>query len=327
MGRNRHCAACQRSLPRESFSKNQWSKPVGVSRCHACLHGYQQPPQRDMPPPLAPPPAKRPMTARRNDASRAEYQTYDLDNPFAQGTFRWVAKGTYTEGEREGQASVCKWFKTGSVFEEEFFQTDIKAVDKALHLVEEWNSQQFVDNLIRVNIPAVWTFDGDCSRTGQKILSEPYIENYQKFNSNSGWADDDTPWPRVMQALSHFSYHITGGQFVLCDLQGGVYSDGAVLTDPAVLSRSKSFGVTDLGPEGISTFFSQHRCNEFCRSSWDRPADQRQYLPVTQGTSMMKSQSIVPMRHSRPPMSHAYTGLAEVHDVHDGDADGAYWSS
>ena len=26
-----------------------------------------------------------------------------------------------------------------------------------------------------------------------------------------------------LQALSHFSYHATGGKFVLCDLQGGVY--------------------------------------------------------------------------------------------------------
>lgn len=29
-----------------------------------------------------------------------------------------------------------------------------------------------------------------------------------------------------MQALSHFSYHKTGGQLVLCDLQGGVLSRG-----------------------------------------------------------------------------------------------------
>ena len=276
MGRNRHCTSCQRSLPRESFSKNQWSKPVGISRCHACVHGrpkeeQSHKPTHEMAPPPAPP-AKRPMTARRNEAHRAEYQAYDLDHPFAEGGFRWVAKGKYTEGARAGEDSVCKWFKTGSVFEEEFYQTDIRAVDKALHLVDDWNGRNLIDKVIRVNVPAVWTFDPGCSRAGQKVLSEPFIHNYQKFNSNSGWADDETPWPRVMQALSHFTYHITGGQFVLCDLQGGVYSDGVVLTDPAVLARSKSYGVTDLGPQGISTFFSQHKCNEFCRrDSASRP--------------------------------------------------------
>jgi len=42
-----------------------------------------------------------------------------------------------------------------------------------------------------------------------------------------------TPLRRqVMQALSHFSYHKSGGQMVLCDLQGGMMSRGrgAVLT-------------------------------------------------------------------------------------------------
>jgi len=40
------------------------------------------------------------------------------------------------------------------------------------------------------------------------------------------------PWDKVMQALSHFTYHISGGEFVLCDLQGGLSSDGAIITDP-----------------------------------------------------------------------------------------------
>ena len=56
-----------------------------------------------------------------------------------------------------------------------------------------------------------------------------------------------------MQALSHFSFQITGGQHLLCDLQGGVSDcDGAVLTDPVILSMDRCYGVTDLGPEGIS---------------------------------------------------------------------------
>lgn len=68
-----------------------------------------------------------------------------------------------------------------------------------------------------------------------------------------------------MQALSHFSYHITGGNFVLCDLQGGIYQHEIVLSDPIILSRTREYGVTDLGPEGISSLFSQHYCNGFCR--------------------------------------------------------------
>jgi hypothetical protein len=234
-------------------------------------------------------------------------------HPFEAGTFRHVAKGTYTEGERAGEACVCKWFKTGTTLEAEFYADDIKAVDRALKLVQQFNLCGIVDKSIILNIPEVWTFMSGSAYTlpdGTKVLQEPFIDNYQKFNSNSGWADDDTPWPRVMQALSHFSYHSSGGQYVLCDLQGGVYRDGIVLTDPAVLSVQKEYGVTDLGPTGISTFFAQHTCNEFCKGHWKKPADMRMYHEVKKGTSMVASAGNgggggghFPTRASRPFMS------------------------
>lgn len=229
------------------------------------------------------------QSARMNNSSKASFSNHDLQHPFAAGGFRWVAKGHYTNGPRNGEACVCKWFKTGHVFEDSFFSLDIKATDKALDLVKEWNSRSFIDKNVMVNIPQVWVFEPGLSNwAGRKVLQEPYIENYVKFNSNSGWADNETPWPRVMQALSHFSYHISGGQFVLCDLQGGVYSNAVVLTDPVILSRRKSFGVTDLGEKGISSFFSNHRCNEFCRSNWSKPNDTTRYFCPQQGTSMMR---------------------------------------
>ena len=59
-----------------------------------------------------------------------------------------------------------------------------------------------------------------------------------------------------MQALSHYSYHVSSGQFVLCDLQGGIYSDGAIITDPVIISRSAgTYGPTDLGAGWHSELF------------------------------------------------------------------------
>jgi hypothetical protein len=276
----RHCASCNRHLDRNSFSNNQWSKAVGNSRCHSCVNGGGGGGNASH---------RVSDTARENNSTCAAFQQYDLDHPFAEGGFRWVAKGVYTEGGRQGQKCVCKWFKTGQVFESTFFDLDIKAMNKALDLIKEWNSRNFLNNTIKINIPQVWTFQKTCQNglAGARILQEPFIDNYKKFNSNTGWADDSTPWPRVMQALSHFSYHISGGQFVLCDLQGGIYGDSVVLTDPVILSRGKSYGVTDLGPRGISTFFSNHVCNEFCKGNWSRPADQSRYFRPQAGTSMI----------------------------------------
>jgi hypothetical protein len=256
-------------------------------------------------------------TARKNESSSASFTHDALDYPFSQGAFRWVAKGTYDDGPRYGQACVCKWFKTGHVMESTFFDLDIKAMKKALHLVREWNNQGILSNaVIKVNMPDVWEFQHNSRWAGQKVLQEPFIDNYQKFNSNTGWADSSEAWPQVMQALSHFSYHVSGGQFVLCDLQGGIYNGGVVLTDPVILSRNKSYGITDLGPTGISSFFSNHRCNEYCRSQWSMPADQSRYHQIQKGTSMMTGSAMhsVPQRHSRPHLSGFYDSSSSDSD-------------
>lgn len=287
MGRT--CASCRRNLPQSSYTANQYSKGEGVSRCATCVHGRY--PDNPSSTPVA--------SGRYNNASASTFKLVDLENPFAQGAFRWVAKGTYTKGQRAGQACVAKWFKTGAVFSDDYFTLDIKAVDKALEMVNMFNELGVVNKAIKINVPQVWTFVDDGSeRSNHKVLSEPFINNYQKFNSNSGWVDDSRVWGEVMQALSHFSYHISGGFYVLCDLQGGIYQREIVLSDPVVLSRNREYGVTDLGPDGISSFFSQHDCNSFCRPSWTKPARPIRHFQPTPGTTMIRH--TVPTEYSRP---------------------------
>jgi hypothetical protein len=241
------------------------------------------------------------QTARRNNATGATFDHHALAHPFAQGAFRWVAKGHYTAGDRAGEDCVCKWFKTGGVMESHFYDTDLSTSNEAIRLITKWNSNKLINRMIKVNLPEVWTFTptSGASWAGKKVLQEPFIHEYHKFNSNTGWADDKLPWPRVMQALSHYTYHISGGNSLLCDLQGGVYNDGAVLTDPVVMSTNRTFGPTDLGSQGISTFFAHHKCNAFCRSEWKRPRNQTPYYSRTAGTTMEN----VPTRSSRRPMS------------------------
>lgn len=51
----------------------------------------------------------------------------------------------------------------------------------------------------------------NCSQVDgtEKYLIEPFIKGaYEKFNSNSGWANMSHP---LMQALSHYSWHSTEG--------------------------------------------------------------------------------------------------------------------
>ncbi|KAI5863733.1 kinase-like domain-containing protein [Durotheca rogersii] len=286
----RECAACGRILPRSSYTANQYAKGAGLSRCASCVHGHH-----------SDAPSAAPSDSGRYNISYSSTVTYDaLENPFAQGAFRWVAKGTYTDGPRYGEACVVKWFKTGAVFEADYFALDIKAVNKALELANLFNELRVVDKSVKVNVAAVWKFTDNVAAdwAGRMVLCEPFIQNYQKFNSNTGWNDDSRVWGEVMQALSHFSYHVTGGQFVLCDLQGGIYQREVVLSDPVILSRRRDYGVTDLGPDGISSFFSHHTCNRFCRPNWAKPWNPvARYDPVP-GTTMIRN--TVPTAYSRP---------------------------
>lgn len=286
----RICAACSRNLPQSSYTANQFSKGSGISRCVTCVHGHHS----DLPS------VHQSDSGRYNNSETSSIPNSALQDPFAQGAFRWVAKGRYTSGTRQGQACVVKWFKTGAVFSDDYFTLDIKAVDKALEIVNRFNQLSIINKIVKINVPQVWYFTNDSADewAGQRHLCEPFIQNYQKFNSNSGWNNDSMTWGEAMQALSHFSYHLSGGNYVLCDLQGGIYQREVVLSDPVILSRNREYGVTDLGPDGISSFFSQHDCNVFCRPNWARPANPVQHFRPVPSTTMIRRS--VPTNHSRP---------------------------
>lgn len=77
----------------------------------------------------------------------------------------------------------------------------------------------------------------------------------------------------VAQAFSHFSYHFSRKQALICDLQG-VYdksSNTFKFTDPVIHyhnarkeSSNGRFGRTDMGQKGIDSFFKSHKCNQLC---------------------------------------------------------------
>lgn len=206
----------------------------------------------------------------------------------AEGGSRLVGVGRYTGGLREGNKCVWKVFKPAyHVERDRFFVLDVKAVEKALNIVKRWNSRKFTDVRVSMNKAEVWRFSPGGTRGGELNLVEPFIHGYQKWNSNSGWADNgnglDTP--AMLQALSHFSFHESGGKYVLCDLQGGLYENGdVILTDPVILSMTRSYGVTDLGLDGIRNFFYRHQCNKWCRT-WNLPEKLSRYFSASDQTT------------------------------------------
>jgi hypothetical protein len=70
--------------------------------------------------------------ARQNNASKATVQNQVV---YASGGFKNVYKGNYTEGERKDEECVAKVFKSGSIFEQSYFATELKVVAKAMAIL------------------------------------------------------------------------------------------------------------------------------------------------------------------------------------------------
>ncbi|KAH8747128.1 kinase-like domain-containing protein [Hyaloscypha sp. PMI_1271] len=232
--------------------------------------------------------------SRTNNSTKV---AIDANKIFASGTFKNVWQGDYTDGARKGELCVAKAFKSGSVFQSHYFEEELEIIRHSQAIIDAFAAAGVIRVRILLNIPEVWVYD----ETGENILVEPMIENFEKFNSNTGWAPrTGDAWSEAMQALSHFSYHDSNQTFLLCDLQGGSYRDGYILTDPVVMSQTKTCGPTDLGPDGINSFFHRHRCGRFCNRKWLKPAMVKQArYAARRGTTM----TLLPTRQSRMPLT------------------------
>ena len=82
-------------------------------------------------------------------------------------------------------------------------------------------------------------------------------------------------------AFSHFTYDVTDGYLLVCDLQGIDTTNGKgekilLLTDPAIhCQKHIRFGKTNLGLTGINRFFKKHVCNKYCSAlGLKKPGDE-----------------------------------------------------
>ncbi|POS73707.1 hypothetical protein DHEL01_v207898 [Diaporthe helianthi] len=226
--------------------------------------------------------------SRNNNATAADI---NRDRLFATGTFKNVWQGRYIAGARTGEACVAKEFKSGAgsaAFEDHYFQEELNIIERAQSIIDSWHAARGGQHHHRIVMsrPQIWQY----RRNGRKALVEPFILNFQKFNSNTGWVAHGSggarpdSWCEAMQALSHFSYHVTGGQFLLCDLQGGMHGD--VFCGPG-----------DLGPNGIHAFFRRHKCTRFCDPRWIKPRSSvKSAFSKRRGTTMV---SRVPAHQTR----------------------------
>jgi hypothetical protein len=210
------------------------------------------------------------------------------------GAFRIAYSATYIGGNRNQQEAVAKTFHPKyQVLENEFYASDFAIADTSIRYAEEWNE-------ICAHGKEILMTKGDVHHIGRsKYLVEPLIRYFTKFTSNNGWISPHEGWKGLaMEAFSHYTYHRSGGQLIVCDLQGRYRHDRFnsnrcrfELTDPAICSRRRSYGPTDLGEKGIESFFSHHQCNKFCHVGgyWSSPRVAREWFDSNSSTSMIGS--------------------------------------
>ena len=101
-------------------------------------------------------------------------------------------------------------------------------------------------------------------KLNEYVTCEDYIAGeYKKWCSNYGYIDDSS---LSLPGFMHWSWWYTDADIMVADLQGVRYDDHYLLTDPAILSLSKSYGVTDTSVEGMAMFFLKHKCGCFCEN-------------------------------------------------------------
>ena len=104
-----------------------------------------------------------------------------------------------------------------------------------------------------------------------KLSAEPILCCFLRFVK---WQCNDGEVKLVEDILQAFS-HFTNKQMqslpssehgVVVDIQGVQSGCTFTLTDPAIhcTSHSRHFGDTNMGQEGIKSFFKNHSCSTYC---------------------------------------------------------------
>lgn len=226
------------------------------------------------------------------------------EDPFGKGAerlafmFYEIKKKNVGSGyEKVGKSMVAK----NSIYTEderskEKFHTDFCRVQqKAWELAVQFNRAVMKAPLLKpakneVSLPPpiqflkcnVYEYEDYLGATCGLLVEQFLPGKFTKFSSNNGYVrnDDDSATIALevgevkltdfLQAFSHWVYVSSSNNLLVCDLQGILNSEGIrptfQLTDPAICSKERHYGKTDIGLNGIRNWCRTHRCSPVCRA-------------------------------------------------------------
>ncbi len=225
-------------------------------------------------------------------------------NPFSKGSIRLAYYGKLFYPSSKDEGSACKEIVDDVVFKEiislpkvedldrQRYMTDLEVQTIAAKLAFDFNGK-LSRTLQNPNITlkflmtkVVRIFKTDATTKNQQARFLAYEQRFRgasptmtKYTNNIDFVldpatldDNGRKRLELAVAFSHFTYDITEGYLLVCDLQGVSYVDAKgketlLLTDPAIhCTKHLRFGKTNLTFVGIDRFFKKHMCNKYCQA-------------------------------------------------------------
>ena len=187
--------------------------------------------------------------------------------PFAEGRFRYAFKGVFKEPpSKEGQKVVVKKFKDSYIWERNGWDTTMKLYSTAANYANSFGrnieySDCFLGNIAKVG-------DSTKLKLDEYVANEEYLEGtFVKWCNNYGYVSSEARGvDQILTAFMHWTWARSKGHEMVADIQGVKLPNGTYkLTDPAMLSVSGKYGITDTGVEGMTMFFLIHQCTDGCK--------------------------------------------------------------
>lgn len=224
------------------------------------------------------------------------------DNPFGKGAERLAYRfyeiswqQEQRQWKRVGGLMVAKESNkiqtSDETQKEKFHETFCKVQLKAYKLAGEFNKTVKKTPALRpiedeVCLPPpihflncyVYEYEKNYIKCG--YLVENYLKGkFTKYSNNMGYVKTriieislqigKVYMTDFLHAFSHWIYYTSAQSMIVCDLQGVLDLEGRnpvfKLTDPAIVTRRKTYGKTDMGMNGIRAFCRTHKCNDVCK--------------------------------------------------------------
>ncbi len=192
------------------------------------------------------------------------------DVPFAEGRYRVVLKGIYTDPPFKcGHLCVLKE-ERDTKFWAGHTKSSLEVHRIAKSLAEEFNKEnmsprklEFVDIADCYEVKILGAKDAK-EGTNLAVIIEDFIHgDFEKWSNNYGYISGCS---NTIAAFMHWTFIKTEGKMMVADMQGVKTGSTYILTDPAILSNTTDhiYGKSDTGAEGMALFFANHHCSWMC---------------------------------------------------------------